>query len=152
MNKTLLDEFALAAMQGWLASRSNHTVTIDAAKAAASFYDLAGAMMAEREKRMPQPLMQAVPDDPRFPDGPMKAADVFVSSASPYSDKYKQIVCQFALSNKGKRMTCTDILRFAFNLPPAMRPSHTELVKVSKTLRELGYIKVRSGGKDLFQF
>lgn len=150
MNKTLLDEFAMAAMQGWLASRSNHTVTIDAAKAAASFYDLAGAMMAERAKRTPQPLMHAVPEDPSFPDGAMKT-EAFVSSASPYSDKYNQTVYQFTLSNKGKRMTCTDILRFAFKLPPTMKPAQTELVKVSKTLRELGYIKVRSGGKDYYQ-
>lgn len=151
MNKTLLDEFAMAALNGWV-STLKPDATVNCVAVAASLYALAEAMMTERAKRTPQPLMHAVPEDPRFPDGPMKAADVFVSSASPYSDKYKQIVCQFALSNKGKRMTCTDILRFAFNLPPAMRPSHTELVKVSKTLRELGYIKVRSGGKDLFQF
>jgi hypothetical protein len=149
MNKTILDEFAMAALQGWV-STLKPDATVNCVAVAASLYDLAGAMMAEREKRTPQPLMHAVPEDPRFPDGAMKA-EAFVFSASPYSDKYNQTVYQFTLSNKGKRMTCTDILRFAFNLPPTMRPAQTELVKVSKTLRELGYIKVRSGGKDYYQ-
>lgn len=71
MNKTLLDEFAMATLSGLLADPG---MDVPAERLAATCYDMAEAMMAERAKRMPQPLMRAVPEDPRFPDGPSVAA------------------------------------------------------------------------------
>jgi hypothetical protein len=134
--KTLLDEFAMAAMNGWLASRHDPAVTIQGSKAAASFYDLAESMMAERAKRMPQAADR-------------EATPLCVSV--PFFDPQAEFISQYVRQRKGQRMTCTEILRGAFWLSDTVKPDQETLLRLGKILRQIGLKRCRSGGKDYYQ-
>ena len=130
MNKTLLDEFAMAAMVGWLSSRQDPSVLIDTQHAAASFYVMADAMMAERAKRMPQ-----TETEPKQ------------STTSVYETDEAQKLLAAMASFAGRKVTCNDIHKKAFGHDGDM----TSLREIGANLRQMGFAKVRSGGKDYYQ-
>ncbi len=140
--KTLLDEFAMAAMVGWLSSRKDSAAPIDQEAAANSFYHMAEAMMAERAKRTPQPLMRALPADPRFPDGPMVA-----SESSVYTTDAPERLLTAIASFSGRKVTCSEICEKAYGWKGDMKALRT----IGEELRSMGFAKVRSGGKDCYQ-
>jgi hypothetical protein len=129
MNKTLLDEFAMAALAGWV-STLEPDATVNCETVAASLYDLAGAMMAERAKRMPAPTPEPDHQDERQPS--FRA----------------RVLCQVE-KMKGSRVTCTQV--FQAIAGPDDRSSLWALQQIGGILRQLGFKRARSGGKDYYQ-
>jgi hypothetical protein len=125
--KTLLDEFAMAALTGWV-STLEPDATVNCETVAASLYDLAGAMIAERAKRMPaaEQDQQTEPTHLLF-DG----------------------VKWYAQRMAGSRATCAQVYRSATGRTGT--PQQSELLQVGRILRGLGYKRCRSGGKDYYQ-
>lgn len=143
MQKTLLDEFAMAAMLGWLSSRNDPSVLINQEAAAASFYDMAEAMMAEREKRLPQPAID--PDKEKLAQEISERSGLVASMPNSF-------ICPPALreainSMKGRKATCSEICEKAYGLKGDM----STLRGIGDALRGMGFQKVRSGGKDYYQ-
>ena len=140
-NRTIADEFAMIAFAQIIA-KFNYTPT----DAAAEAYLYADAMMAERAKRMPQPLMRAVPEDPRFPDGPYVAEPYF------HPERPAFTMCGKILESieyfKGRKVTCSDVFKHAYG---QMTPTMEQLREIGAILRHRGFAKVRSGGKDYYQ-
>lgn len=140
MQKKLLDEFAMAALTGWLATfRGNDSPSTELG----SFcYDIAEIMMAERVKRMPS--------DPEYhPDGALKLGETRRTSftvPAPPSIVNSDLLAVIGSMN-GRKVTCSELFRAAYQCDGSME----ELREVGAILRHRGYRKVRSGGKDYYQ-
>jgi hypothetical protein len=142
MQKTLLDEFAMTAMLGWISARSGATPMMHHIEDAAFFYDMAEAMMAERAKRTTaEPEPEPAKADPRIwvvkdglPQNPFP-----VESLSTLHDT--------VLSMKGHKVTCSQICEKVFGWSGDM----STLRAIGEALRGMGFQKARSGGKDYYQ-
>ncbi len=133
--KTLLDEFAMAALTGLL---SDPGLDIPAQDMAATCYNQAEAMMAERAKRMPQPEPEPAPEP-----GPQ------AELAEPDQQAFAQRVWRYTQDHKSQRVTCTQVYQAVTEC--VARPKQTALLYVGQILRGLGFKRVRSGGKDYYQ-
>lgn len=133
MNKTLLDEFAMAALAGWV-STLEPDATVNCETVAASLYDLAGAMMAERAKRMPAPEL----DHQAEQKGP-----------PPIQPSFRARVLRQVEKMKGSRVTCTQVFQAIAGTDD--RSSLWALQQIGGILRQLGFKRCRSGGKDYYQ-
>lgn len=131
MQKTLLDEFAMAALSGLLANYA-----YDADEAAAKAFERAEAMMAERVKRMPAPPVAQEVDH-------TYQADLDTAKWLSPPENLAAAIASF----KGRKVTCSEICQKAYNWAGDM----TALREIGATLRGMGYQKVRSGGKDYYQ-
>lgn len=140
MQKTLLDEFAMAALTGWLSTfRGNDSPS---AELGAFCYDIAQTMMDERAKRMPA--------DPEYhPDGALKLGEprrTSFTNPMPPSIVNSDLLAVIN-SMPGRKVTCSELFRAAYLRDGNME----ELREVGAILRHRGYQKVRSGGKDYYQ-
>lgn len=141
MQKTLLDNFAMAALTGWLATfRGNDSPS---AELGSFCYDIAEIMMAERAKRLPaekNPLETLRGESASFvvkdgmPQNPLPA-----DSLVTLHDAVK--------SMKGRKVTCSEICQNVFGWEGDM----TTLRSIGEVLRGMGFRKARSGGKDYYQ-
>lgn len=127
MNKTLLDEFAMAALNGLLANYGEGYYKDEAAHLA---YEYAEAMMAERAKRTPQP--EPKPEQ---------------STTSVYEDDESEKLIDAVASFAGCKVTCSDVHKKAFGHDGDTK----SLREIGAMLRQMGFAKVRSGGKDCYQ-
>lgn len=127
MNKTLLDEFAMAALNGWV-STLEPDATVNCETVAASLYDLAEAMMTERAKRMPQPSTEAVVARACHNEVPPEIVGAIKAFA-------------------GQKVTCSQVCEKAYGTKGGM----TTLRLIGEDMRQMGFKKVRSGGKDYYQ-
>lgn len=125
--KTLLDEFAMAALTGWV-STLEPDATVNCETVAASLYDLAEAMMIERAKRMPAPE----------PDHQVEQRPSFRARVLRQVEKMKD-----------SRVTCTQVFQAIAGTDD--QPSLWALQQIGGILRQLGYKRCRSGGKDYYQ-
>lgn len=136
MQKTLLDEFAMAALTGLLAKYA-----YDADEVAAKAFERAEAMMAERSKRMPSE--PAASDIGRMDQADIDAALKWAKPPSVINSDLLAVIN----SMNGRKVTCSELFRAAYLRDGNME----ELREVGAILRHRGYQKVRSGGKDYYQ-
>lgn len=129
MNKTLLDEFAMAALAGWV-STLEPDATVNCETVAASLYDLADAMMAARARRMP-------------------AAEPEPDRQAEQQPSFRTRVLRQVGKMEGSRVTCTQVFEGIAGSDD--RPSLWALQQIGGILRQLGYKRCRSGGKDYYQ-
>lgn len=135
MQKTLLDEFAMAALTGLLAAEEPiNELSIYARDA----YEIAYAMMAERAKRQTQ-----YESDRKLTEQQEKMA---INNFAPFSmcSQLRDSIDKF----KGKKVTCPDLFQDAYG---QIQPSMEQLREIGAILRHRGFSKVRSGGKDYYQ-
>lgn len=124
-NRTIADEFAMIAFAQIIA-KFNYTP----ADAASEAYLYADAMMAERAKRMPKPE----------PEPEQSTTSVYESDEA---EKLLAAMASFA----GRKVTCGEIHKKAFGYEGDM----ASLREIGAALRQMGFAKVRSGGKDYYQ-
>ncbi len=122
-NKTLLDEFAMAALPAILVKHDYQLV-----EAAQESYLYAEAMMEERAKRIPA----------TEPDRQEERQPSFRA----------RVLCQVE-KMKGSRVTCTQVFQAMAGTDD--RPSLWALQQIGGILRQLGFKRCRSGGKDYYQ-
>lgn len=134
-NKTLLDEFAMAALTGWLPTFRGDESPTD--QLGAFCYDIAEVMMAERAKRMPA--------ESSLPNEPLSFGD------TPNYTDFETKVLRFVQQKDGRRMTCTEIFTAVTKPNEQATITQSDLQAVGAVLRKFGYQRVRSGDKDYYQ-